>query len=86
MGIVFGAYFSTRNLEGGDVSLPDLDVLHSRPNLVNDAAELVPEDVALLQLDDCTVQQVEVTSADRRSGNLQNHILVLEDFGFRDLN
>ena len=79
-------YLSTRNLEGGDVSLPDLDVLHTRPNLINDAAELVPEDVALFQLDDCTVQQVEVTPADCGPGNLQNHILVLEDSGFRDLN
>lgn len=50
-------YLSTCDLEGGNIALPDLDVLHARSDLVNDAAEFVTEDVALVHLDDgsCTL-------------------------------
>lgn len=49
-------YLSTGDLKSRNISLPDLDVLDTRPNLLDDAAEFVPEDVALLHLDDGTVQ------------------------------
>lgn len=57
-------------------------VLDARAHLVDDAAELVAEDVALLQLDDGAVVQVQVAATDGAAGDFEDHIPVFEDLGF----
>jgi hypothetical protein len=69
-------YLATCDLERCDISLPRLDVLHPRPNLVNDAAEFVAEDVALVHLDDGAMQQMEVTSTNCSPRDLHYHVLI----------
>jgi hypothetical protein len=78
-------YLSACDLKRGNISLADLDVGDTRPNLVDDAAELVAEDVALLHLDDCAVKQVQVTSTDRGSCDLQDYISILENPWLRNV-
>jgi 3-deoxy-D-manno-octulosonic-acid transferase len=45
----------------------------------------VPEDVALLGLNDCAVHYMHVTSADSRTCHSDNDIVILDEFGFADL-
>jgi hypothetical protein len=47
-------YLSAGNLERGNISLADFDALHPWPDLLDDTAELVTEDVALVHLHDGT--------------------------------
>jgi hypothetical protein len=73
---------SARNLETGHHSVALLEVLDARSHLVYDSAELVSEDVALLELDDGAMVQVQVAAADGAAGDLEDDIAVFEDLGF----
>jgi len=73
---------SARNLETRHHSVALLQVLDARPHLVYDSAELVAKDVALLELDDRAMVQMQVATADSAAGDLEDHIAVFEDLGF----
>ena len=70
------------DLEAGDDAVALLQVLDARTHLIDDTAELVAQDVALLQLDDGAMVQVQVAAADGAAGDLEDHVAVLEDLGF----
>jgi hypothetical protein len=74
---------ATRNLETRHHSVAFLKVLDARAHLVYNSAEFVSEDVALLELDDGAMVQVQVAAADGAAGDLEDHIAVLEELGFR---
>lgn len=72
-----------RDLEARDVALPGL---HPRggdagADLVGYAAELVSQDVALGELEDGGVEEVEVRAADGGSGYLEDDVAGLDDLG-----
>ena len=73
---------STRNLETRHHSVALLQVLDARSHLVYDSAELVSENVTLLELNDGAMVQVQVAAADGAAGDLEDDIAVLEDLGF----
>jgi hypothetical protein len=73
---------SACNLETRHHSVAFLQILDARSHLIYDSAELVPEDVTLLELDDGAMVQVQVAAADGAAGDLENHIAVFEDLGF----
>jgi len=52
------SYLPTRNLKCSDISLSNLDVFDGGTNLLDDAAEFVPKDVALLHLDNGAMEQM----------------------------
>jgi hypothetical protein len=52
-----------------------------RANLINHTTKLVPQNIALLQLDHCTVQQVEIRAADSAAGDLEDNITRLDNLG-----
>jgi hypothetical protein len=73
---------ATRNLETRYHPVALLQVLDARAHLVDNSAELVSEDVALLELDDGAMVQVQVAAADGAAGDLEDHVAVFEDLGF----
>lgn len=77
-------YVSTRDLERSNVSLARLDLLDTRPDLLNDSAKLVTEDVSRAHLQDGTVEEVQVRTADGGACYLEDDIVVLDDFGLGD--
>ena len=70
------------DLETGDDAVALLQVLDTGAHLVYDTAELVAQDVALLQLDDGAMVEVQVAAADGAAGDLEDHVAVFEDLGF----
>lgn len=76
---------STRNLERGNHSISFLEVLNSGSKVIHDTTELMAEDIAFFQLDDRAVKKVEVGAADSRAGDLENHISIFDDLGFRTI-
>lgn len=70
------------DLETSDDAVALLQVLDAGAHLVDDTAELVAQDVALLQLDDGAMVKVQVAAADGAAGDLEDHVAVLEDLGF----
>lgn len=79
-------YVSASNLERGHDSVTLLQVLDARTQLVDNTAELVSKDIPFLKLNDGAVEQVQVTTADGASGNLQDNIAVLEELRLGALN
>jgi hypothetical protein len=73
---------ATRNLETGHHPVAFFQVLDARSHLVYDSAELVSENVALLELNDGAMVQVQVAAADGAAGDLEDDIAVFEDLGF----
>jgi hypothetical protein len=82
--LVKSAYFTASNLEGGDNSIPYLQILHSRAHGLDHATKLVTKDVSFFHLNDRTMQQMQVTPADSTSRNFNNDISVLHNAGFWD--
>jgi len=70
------------DLETCDHTVAFLQVLDTRAHLVHDAAELVAQDVALLQLNNSAMVKVQVATTDGASSDLEDHVAVLEDLGF----
>jgi hypothetical protein len=78
---------SASDLERGNVAAADFDGIgiHGRPDLIDDAAELVAENVALGHLDYGAVEQVEVGAADSAASNTKNYITVFDNLGPRNV-
>ena len=57
-------YLSAGNLERGNISLADFDALHPWADPLDDTAELVTEDVALIHLHDGTWRGISVVFED----------------------
>jgi hypothetical protein len=70
------------DLEGCDHTVTLLQILDTRSHLVHDTAELVAQDVALLQLNNSAMVKVQVAAADGAAGDLEDDIAVFEDLGF----
>lgn len=70
------------NLEGRDITLADLDSRDGRPDLVDDAAEFMAQDVAFGELDDGAVQEMQVGAADGAAGDFEDDVAVFDDLGF----
>ena len=77
--------FTARNHKAIDNAISNLPLLDCRTDLLYHTAELVTEDVTLLCLDNYAVQNVHVTSADSRACNLDDNVVVLEEFGLANL-
>lgn len=73
------------NLERGDVAAAGLDTAHTGPDAVDNAAELVAEYVALGQLDDGAVQEMQVGAADCAARDFKDDVAVLDDLGTGDV-
>lgn len=71
------------NLETGDDAVTLFQVLDAGSHLVYDTAELVAQDVALLELDDSAMVEVQVAAADGAASDLEDDIAVFENLGFR---
>ena len=102
------AHISAGDLERHDISLSHLDALDRGAHLVDDAAELVSQDIAIVHLHNgaykvsapfqlcylqrpCpklsrTMEEMQVTPADRRAGHLEDDVAVFDDFRSRDVN
>ena len=59
---------------------------HRRARTLHDTAELVAENIGLLQLDNRAVQQVQVRTAHGAADDLDHDVAVLYDFGFGGFN
>lgn len=66
-------------------NVPLLELGDLAANLIYDTAELVTENVTLLELNNSAVKQMQVRTADCGSGNLDNDIAGLHDLGLRAL-
>jgi hypothetical protein len=55
-----------------------------RADLLDDAAELVAQDVALGELDHRAVQEVQVGAADGGAGDAEDHVVVFKNLGLWD--
>lgn len=73
------------NLEGNNVALADLGLLDLWTDLLDNTAELVAEDVALVHLHDGTVEEVKVRAADGGAGDLEDDIGGLDNLGLGNL-
>ena len=69
---------SARNLEARDDSVALLDLFDGRSDIIYHTAEFVTEDVALLHLNDCAVEQMKIATADCAASHLDNDIFVLD--------
>jgi len=56
-----------------------LQVAYARADLFDDAHELVPHDVALFNRGNKSIKQVQVRTANRRSGHFDNRIVRIQD-------
>lgn len=72
--------------EAVDDSLPRRERGHGRADGFDNAAELVAEDVALFDLDDHAVHQVDVAAAHGCACHSNDGIVVINDFRFTRLN
>ena len=73
------------NLERNDIALADLDLLDAGADLIDNTAELVAEDVALVHLHDGTVVEMEVRAADGGAGDLEDDIVWFDNLGLGDI-
>lgn len=66
-------------------AISDFSLGNFRPNLLDDTAEFVAEDVSLFRLDNDAVQEMHVTSADSGASDSYKHIVVLDELGLADV-
>ena len=59
---------------------------HRRARTLQDTAELVAENIALLRLVDCAVRRVRARAAHGAAGDLDHDVVVLHGFGFGGFN
>src|SRR6185312_14039935 len=69
---------SARNGEGHYHTVASLQIVDSRPNILNDAHALMPEDVALLHRGNHAIEQMQVRAADRRLGDLEYRVVWIQ--------
>lgn len=74
------------NLEGCNIAVADFDLLDSRANLVDDAAEFMTEDVSFVHLNHRAVKKMKVAATEGAAGDSQNNVRVLQNSWFRDIN
>jgi hypothetical protein len=73
---------SARDAEGVDDAVAGTDVLHPAADGFDNADELVAQDVALLELEELSVEQVHVGAADGAAGYADDGVVVVDDGGF----
>ena len=76
--------FATCDLEAGHNTLTRLDSLDLRADGFHDAAELMTQDIAFLQLHYTSVQQMQIGAAHCGASNAQNDIPGFDDARFGD--
>lgn len=79
------AALAARNAEAVDDSVAGRELRHSGPDGLDDAAELVAENVPLLRLHDHAVLEVHVAAADGGAGYFHDDVVAVDEFGFGDV-
>lgn len=79
------AALAARDAEAVDDTVARRELGHGRADGLDDAAELVAEDVPLLCLDDHAVHEVHVAAADGGAGYLDDYVVAVDDFGLGDV-
>jgi hypothetical protein len=74
---------ATRNLERRDDAISRLEVVDGRSNGIHLSAEFVAQNVVLLHLENRTVIQVKIATADSGSGDFDDDIMVVDNLGFQ---
>lgn len=63
------AYMSASNLERGDDSLPNLEILDLRTHGFYNSTKLVAKNIAFFHLDDAAMKKVEVATTNGAAGH-----------------
>jgi hypothetical protein len=73
------------NLERSDVAPSDIDARDASADLVNNTAELVAQDVTLGELNDCSMEEMQVRTADGAACDSEDDIAVFDDLWLRSV-
>jgi len=75
------AALAARDAEAVDDTVAGREPRHGGADRLDDAAELMAENVTLFRLHDNAMQEVHVAAADGGARHLNDHVVVVDDFG-----